>query len=118
MLKVALEGKPFEAILGRELAIVEEIVGDFVTQPNPIQRLNQVIDWLNQRHYRARWEASGTGPRIIMEHCPYLTVQEEFPDICRIDGRILSHLAGVQPENAQLQSLNTPGVDHCIFMIG
>ena len=36
----------------------------------PVQRLNETVHFLNQRGYRARWEASASGPRILLRGCP------------------------------------------------
>jgi len=59
---------------------------------NPTQQVQQAIQWLNRHHYQARWEASATGPRITLAHCPYLALLPDYPCMCHLDTAIISEL--------------------------
>jgi predicted ArsR family transcriptional regulator len=102
-----------EGIDDRYEAVVDVMTAGFDGHPNLVQRFNQVITWLNQHNYRARWEASETGPRIILGHCPYFAVLGEVPEICRLDASILSRLIGVPFDQTELKSRVNTGADHC-----
>jgi predicted ArsR family transcriptional regulator len=58
----------------------------------PTQQIQQAIQWLNNHHYQARWEASATGPRITLAHCPYLALLPDYPSMCQLDTAIISEL--------------------------
>lgn len=62
---------------------------------NPTRRVQGAIQWLNSHHYHARWEAYVTGPRIILDQCPYRALLFDFPEICDLDVEIISQLTGL-----------------------
>jgi predicted ArsR family transcriptional regulator len=100
----------------RYTQIAESMTGGFQSgAANPVQLLNQVVAWLNDHHYQARWEASPSGPRVILEHCPYSTIPSKDPVLCRIDKEILSHLVGVPMEQAIKRSHTPQGTHQCVF---
>ena len=76
-------------------ALARHLAGesDFVSQPIA-KRLNLVVEKLNQMNYHARWEAGAEGPRIIFGHCPYTAIIDKHPELCKMDGELLSRLLG------------------------
>ncbi len=99
------------------LLIADELLMTYQRHPNPIYRLNQAIAWLNQHNYRARWEASIIGPRLILEHCPYRAVQDQFPDLCSLSIALLVRLIGVEHNQITFRQLTIPGSTQCLFDI-
>ena len=73
-------------------AIATEMIGKLELSGKPSQRVHQCIQWLDKNNYRSRWEASITGPRIILDHCPYFSLLQHYPEICEIDLEIVSKL--------------------------
>lgn len=73
-------------------AIAARMAAGIPSSAGPIQRLNQAVDYLNAHQYRARWEASPTGPRIMFHNCPYAAVIDQMPDMCTVDQMLLEQL--------------------------
>ena len=84
-----------------------------------MKRLINAIGRLNELHYQARWEASVSGPRIILGHCPYSAIIADHPELCRMDANLLeSKLGSCVEQTAKLQ-LSNKGLPFCAFiMIG
>lgn len=109
---------------GRREAAIESMAAALSTQiggvdkrlPAP-KRLVQLIERLNALHYRARWEAGASGPRVLFGHCPYASIIREHPELCKMDAALLrramdagvEQLAKIEPGTAAAQ---------CIFAIG
>jgi predicted ArsR family transcriptional regulator len=106
-----------ESLLDRYHDVAVKMIGPLEHDPNPIYRLNKGITWLNQHHYQARWEASSSGPRIVLDQCPYRDVQVRTLGICQLDRAILCHLFGVRLENIVMSHLTIPGSQQCTFDI-
>lgn len=81
-------------------------------------RLNALVDWLNGRHYHARWEAHADGPRVILAHCPYRAILNDYPALCRLDAALLQGF--LQRDVTQIARLEAgrQGVPLCVFQIG
>jgi predicted ArsR family transcriptional regulator len=97
--------------------IAEMMIRDFKRSQSSIQQLNQVIQWLDERHYQAHWEASPTGPRVIIDHCPYSAIRSSTPEICQIDNSMLAHLTGSQVYQICKRGLDYQEPKQCIFAI-
>ena len=84
---------------------------------NLTQRLYRTIQNLNQLHYQARWEAHADAPRLILEHCPFLSVQDIHPEVCQIDGLLLAGL--LRTDVVQIARLveEKHGAKSCIFRV-
>ena len=103
----------------RETAL-EVLVRSMITeQPpvsiSPIQRLNLAVAYLNRYSYKARWEASPTGPRLLLRNCPYAAILNKHPELCEFDRILidrLSHLSVKQTARMDLVSSYPPA---CIF---
>lgn len=80
-------------------------------------RLKQAIERLNELHYRARWEASAHGPRVILERCPYRDLAENHPELCEVDARLLTTLTGSEVIQGVRRERNPQGVLVCEFLL-
>ena len=87
------------------------------TVANPIHILNETINHLNQMNYQARWEAHAISPRIIFQHCPYLELVEDHPELCQMDKLILEKCLGKRVDLVERLSLSVTGKRHCLFQI-
>ena len=98
-------------------ALAKHLVGEanFASQPL-VKRLNLTVENLNQMNYHARWEAGSEGPRIIFSHCPYASIIEKHPELCRMDEAMLKEWMG-QPA-AQIFKIGKDGSSVCVFAIG
>jgi predicted ArsR family transcriptional regulator len=83
--------------------------------PSLPQRLNKTIQWLNKHNYQARWEASATGPRLILGHCPYQAILPEHPELCQLDKEILSKLLDIPVVQSSKIERKPGGIPHCVF---
>lgn len=96
--------------------VAQRLVGDgYQPARNPSQRFVNAIHFLNQKNYQARWEARSDAPQVIFSHCPYAAVLSDHPEMCQIDGFVLSLLL-VSPikQTARLQP-NPQGLPQCFF---
>jgi len=102
--------------LGSIQDLGERLAQDFQKHPNLIQNLNHAVEWLNKQHYLARWEASATGPRVILGHCPYYSILETHPEMCRVDAVLVSRLVGVEMEQKEKISRVGKGGVGCVYV--
>lgn len=58
-------------------------------------QLTQVIQILNQMHYKARWEAHSDAPHIYFNQCPYWLILPKHPELCQVDKFLLENLTGL-----------------------
>ena len=97
-------------------ALADQLGGVDRNLPAP-KRLVQLIERLGTLHYKARWEAGASGPRVLFGHCPYASIIHKHPELCKMDAALLRHamdavveqLAKIEPGTAATQ---------CIFAIG
>lgn len=80
-------------------------------------RLKRAIGRLNELRYRARWEATAWGPRIILEHCPYRALAETHPELCEVDLCLLTILTGGEVVEVARRKRNPQGVPVCVFLL-
>lgn len=83
---------------------------------NPTKRLYSTIRILNCLNYQARWEAHDT-PRIMLTHCPYISILKLHPEMCQIDSLIIEHLSGQNVLQTAKLVLTSDNRRHCIFQI-
>ena len=93
------------------------LFGENLTGANPISRLNQTIQRMNEMHYQARWEASPAGPRVILGQCPYAAILAENPELCQMDQVMLSQRLGQPTEQIAKLEKSPQGHPQCIFAI-
>ncbi len=98
-------------------ALGERIAGENAVTGQPLmRRLVSTVERLNEMHYQARWEAGAEGPRIVMGRCPYATVIEKHPGLCRMDAALLAKLlSGEVRQTAKLES-GAGGLPYCAFV--
>jgi predicted ArsR family transcriptional regulator len=82
----------------------------------PLQRkLAQCVEGMNQMHYHSRWEARATGPRIIFESCPYLSLIADHPELCALDRKMLEKFLGGRIEQLAKLEPSLKNVPICVF---
>ncbi len=84
---------------------------------NPTRRLYSSIRVLNRMSYQAHWEAHVENPRIMLGHCPYLSILEHHPEICQMDGYVLQELLDTPVRQTEKLTLNAKGLPVCIFLL-
>jgi len=97
-------------LVGRQLAGDVDLSGQSL-----IQRLNNIVEHLNDMHYQAHWEAGAKGPRIILGQCPYMTLIDKHPILCQMDAKLLHKLSNENLSQVQKQA---QGSGRCIFILG
>ncbi len=64
-----------------------------VEEDQPLRaRLGKAIQWLQERHFDPHWEAHRFGPRVIFRRCPYASLVQDYPELCRLDELMLERL--------------------------
>ncbi|HET6594695.1 MAG TPA: winged helix-turn-helix transcriptional regulator [Anaerolineales bacterium] len=97
-------------------ALAERLAGGSSSVNQPLaKRLNLTVEKLNQMNYHARWEAGPDGPRILFAHCPYASILEKHPVLCRMDEAMLQKLTG-QPAR-QIFRTGKDGSTVCVFVM-
>ncbi|HET6824098.1 MAG TPA: winged helix-turn-helix transcriptional regulator [Anaerolineales bacterium] len=98
-------------------ALAERLAGETSSVNQPLAKgLNLTVEKLNQMNYHARWEAGPEGPRILFGHCPYASILEKHPELCRLDQAMLQKLTG-QPAR-QIFRTGKDGSTVCVFVMG
>jgi predicted ArsR family transcriptional regulator len=62
-----------------------------------VDRLEVVVDYLNQQGYDARWEACEGGYTLHTSNCPYHQIAQETGALCAMDMHLMSRLLGMVP---------------------
>lgn len=96
--------------------IAARLLGDYLPAGNMHTRLSQSIEHLNQLLYQATWEASPNGPRLIFRNCPYATILNEHPILCRLDEELLSLLLDYPVRQIAKLERTPDGAPHCAFI--
>ncbi len=98
-------------------SLAERLAGETSSVNQPLaKKLNLTVEKLNQMKYHARWEAGPEGPRILFGHCPYASILEKHPELCRMDQAMLQKLTG-QPAR-QIFRTGKDGSTVCVFVMG
>ncbi len=84
---------------------------------NPTKRLYSSIRALNRMSYQAHWEAHSDNPRIMLGHCPYLTLLEHHPEICQLDAYVLQELLDTPVRQVEKLGPNARGIPECVFLL-
>ncbi len=115
LLKYATRDRNETQCLDIFLGIAKQMTAQENQPRSPTQQVHLAIQWLNRHHYQAHWEASATGPRITLAHCPYLALLPNFPNLCQLDIAIVSRLNNrpMTLSNHQDEQPNHP--NPCIF---
>jgi predicted ArsR family transcriptional regulator len=101
--------------LARQLA--RRLTGESSADAQPLpKRLNLTVEKFNQMNYHARWEAGAEGPRILFSHCPYASILEKHPELCRMDQALLKEFMGQAA--VQIFRAGKDGSSVCVFIVG
>ena len=96
--------------------IANHILGEFQVAQNIHARLNQAVEQLNRLQYQAAWEASPSGPRVILRNCPYASILAEHPELCQMDAALLSQLLDQSIHQTAKLERCPDGIPHCAFV--
>jgi len=93
-------------------------VNDQTTSHAPLgRRLAAAVETLNRMHYEARWEAHATGPRIILESCPYARTIASHSELCRMDRHLLKGLIRSDVDQLAKREKGMKNIPVCIFAL-
>ncbi|HOG79749.1 MAG TPA: hypothetical protein PK454_08335 [Anaerolineaceae bacterium] len=99
-------------------SLLEEIARRLLPVPRlegaKIQQISAVVQRLRAAGYAAAWEARQTGPVIFFQNCPYASIREGRPALCKMDASLLSQQTGL---NAEVQASMLDGAAQCIFKL-
>ena len=99
-------------------ALGKRIAGASALSGQPLmRRLTSTVDRLNTMHYQVRWEAGAEGPRVILGHCPYAKLVEQYPQLCQMDAALLGELLGAQVKQLAKQEKGAGGLPYCAFVL-
>lgn len=82
-----------------------------------MRRLAAAVERLNASNYHARWEAHSSGPRLVLGHCPYATLPDRRPELCRMDAALLKNLLGAGVEQIARLERTEMGNVYCVFRL-
>jgi predicted ArsR family transcriptional regulator len=57
--------------------------------------IKELVHWLGENHYAARWLAGRSGPELLISNCPYRDLKTESDLICHMDEAIFSKVTGL-----------------------
>ncbi len=89
---------------------------NIVDRHNPTRQLYSSIRALNRMSYQAHWEAHFDTPRIMLGHCPYMTLLEGHPEICQLDGYLLQELLDTPVRQSEKLTMDAKGLPECVFL--
>lgn len=93
-------------------------VNDQTTSHAPLgRRLAAAVETLNRMHYEARWEAHATGPRIILESCPYVRTIASHPELCLMDRHLLKGILRSDVDQLAKREKGIKNIPVCIFAL-
>lgn len=81
------------------------------------QNLKLAVERLNELGYEAHWEARSGAPRVILGHCPYASILNEHPELCRLDAVLLETMLNVPVELIARQVADERGLRSCVFRL-
>jgi predicted ArsR family transcriptional regulator len=103
-----------EAIFRR---VAERVAED---APPPVEgqsfedRLDQVVEFLQEQGFVSRWERSDGGYVLVNVNCPYRRVTQQHGEVCILDTELIRRLLGVEP---QRQASMATGGASCRYLI-
>jgi predicted ArsR family transcriptional regulator len=68
-----------------------------IPQVSMTQRLDMVVDFLNEQGYEAHWEPDGDEFLLLTSNCPYHQLASEDHMLCEMDMHLIARLLGVVP---------------------
>lgn len=115
-----LLGQICDKFPSREVNVILEGVADHMAQEASIpsvplnQRMDMVVNYLNEHGYNAQWEANTEGYVLRTTNCPYHHIAESNHALCEMDIRLVASLLGIVP---RLLSRISEGDVNCAYMI-
>lgn len=106
------------------LQILEELAGQLSRPAGDVRhlavtkRLTVCVEHLSALHYQARWEASPYGPRIRLSNCPYWKIIKQYPELCRMDEKLIEDLSGIKMKQTSKLERDERGLLECSFVGG
>ncbi|MEQ8677957.1 MAG: winged-helix domain-containing protein [Aggregatilineales bacterium] len=99
--------------------ILEGVADDMAQEANitdcPFdERLDKVVNYLNQHGYNATWEKSDQGYILSTHNCPYHEIAQANNRLCEMDMRLISSMLGFVP---RLLSRVSDGDMTCAYLI-
>jgi predicted ArsR family transcriptional regulator len=80
-------------------------------------RLAEMVHFLNQSHYQARWEASVSGAKLVLGHCPYYAIIEKHPELCLVDTYFFEMMIKTSIVQSAKLELTGSGLPQCSFLV-
>lgn len=108
------------SLSGKEINVLFEGIADgmaadaAIPSLSVVERLNCVVQYLNNHGYNAYWENSEDGFILHTTNCPYHQVAKENRMLCEMDMRLVSSLLGIVP---RLASRISDGNSSCSYFI-
>jgi predicted ArsR family transcriptional regulator len=104
--------------------LIDALADGLIEQLGPIDgrgpasmRLTAIVARLNTLHYVAHWEAGASGPRLFLGRCPYAAVIQNHPELCEMDARAVSKLAGTGAEQVAKIDAKSRAQTQCVFLL-
>ncbi|MBZ0283287.1 MAG: hypothetical protein K8L97_21300 [Anaerolineae bacterium] len=99
--------------------ILEGVANHMASQANVpdiplVNRMDIVVNYLNEHGYNARWEKDTEGYILRTSNCPYHFIAQTNHALCEMDMRLVAALLGVVP---RLMSRMSTGDASCAYMI-
>jgi predicted ArsR family transcriptional regulator len=101
----------------RSLAM--KLGGDFVDLDagSLINRLTELVNLLNQSHYQAHWEASVSGAKLVLGHCPFYAIIETHPELCLVDKYLFEGMIKASIIQSAKLVRTGSGLPQCSFLV-
>lgn len=98
--------------------IAKQLAGDAAQADQRLTstRFNHAVAALNRQSYRARWEASPSGPRFLLRACPYAAIVHQHPELCLMDQHLLELLTGLALRQLARMTLASGSPPACVFL--
>ncbi len=84
---------------------------------NLTARLYLAVNRLNEMNYQARWEAHSDAPHLILGHCPYAAIRNEYPEICQLDRHLIAGLLKNPVRHTETLAHDERGMRFCKFVL-
>lgn len=81
---------------------------------SPEERLDQVVQFLREKGFFARWETEGKRFAIQVFTCPYRQVAREHNEVCNLDIQLIGRMLNTEPVQA---SCMAKGDERCTYYI-
>lgn len=104
---------PFDSIKGLVESLPMESFSPSASPP--AKRLNEMIRYLKNKGYEARWEAHSSGPMIALYNCPFWPLPLHFPHLCLFDKYLLERLSGLTLEQVERADPDEGLPTTCLF---